>query len=97
MEELIYMELLERIKQLRDGRGYRNYWLAKETNISKWSLNNLFRLNNQPTIQTLEAMCMGFGRTSSQLFAKSDEAVVLNAEQKEILDGLYFIQVYNTS
>jgi transcriptional regulator with XRE-family HTH domain len=80
------MEILERIKQLRDSRGWSNYRLAKEANISEGSLNNLFRLNNQPTIPTLEAICAGFDITLSQFFADSNEAVVLNAEQKEMLD-----------
>jgi len=80
------MEILERIKQLRDNRGWSNYRLAKEANISEGSLNNLFRLNNQPTIPTLESICAGFNITLSQFFAESDEAVVLNAEQKEMLD-----------
>ena len=80
------MELLERIKQLRDSRGWSNYRLAKEANISEGSLNNLFRLNNQPTIPTLEAICTGFDITLSQFFAEGEEAVVLNAEQKEMLE-----------
>jgi len=80
------MEILERIKQLRDSRGWSNYRLAKEADISEGSLNNLFRLNNQPTIPTLESICRGFDITLSQFFAAGDEAVVLNAEQKEMLD-----------
>jgi transcriptional regulator with XRE-family HTH domain len=80
------MEILDRIKQLRDSRGWSNYRLAKEAKISEGSLNNLFRLNNQPTIPTLEAICAGFDITLSQFFADSDDAVVLNTEQKEMLD-----------
>jgi transcriptional regulator with XRE-family HTH domain len=80
------MEILEHIKQLRDNRSWSNYRLAKEAKISEGSLNNLFRLNNQPTIPTLEAICAGFGITLSQFFAESGDAVVLNAEQKEMLE-----------
>jgi transcriptional regulator with XRE-family HTH domain len=80
------MEILERIKQLRDSRGWSNYRLAREAKISEGSLNNLFRLNNQPTIPTLEAICAGLDITLSQFFAESNEAVVLNTEQKEMLD-----------
>lgn len=80
------MDVLNRIKQLRDKRGWSNYRLAKEANISEGSLNNLFRLNNQPTIPTLEAICAGLGITLSQFFAEGDEAVVLDEEQRELLD-----------
>ena len=50
------------------------------------SANNLFRLNNQPTIPTLETICAGFNISLSQFFAESDEAIVLSEEQREMLD-----------
>jgi len=80
------MDTLKRIGQLRDKRGWTNYRLAKEAGISEGSLNNLFRLNNQPTISTLEAICKGLGLSLSQFFAEEDEAVILNKEQKELLN-----------
>ena len=79
------MDILEKIKQLRNERGWSNYRLAKEARISEGSLNNLFRLNNLPTIPTLEAICRGFGISLSQFFAEKNEAVVLSEEQKEML------------
>ena len=79
------MDVLCKIKHLRDIRGWSNYKLAKMANISEGSLNNLFRLNNQPTISTLSSLCKGLGITLSQFFAESDEAVILNKEQSEML------------
>lgn len=80
------MDILNRIKQLKDERGWSNYRLAKEAHISEGSLNNLFRLNNQPTIPTLEAICAGFDISLSQFFAEGNEAVILNEEQREMFD-----------
>lgn len=80
------MDLLKRIKQLRDDRGYSNYRLAKEAGIPEGSLNNLFRLNNQPTIPTLESLCKAFGISLSQFFAEGGEAIVLDKEQRKMLD-----------
>ena len=80
------MNILDKIKHLRDKRGWSNYRLAKEAQISEGSLNNLFRLNNQPTIPTLEAICAGLGVSLSQFFATGDELVALNEEQREMLD-----------
>jgi transcriptional regulator with XRE-family HTH domain len=82
------MDIMKRIKTLRDDRGWSNYKLAREAGISEGSLNNLFRLNNQPTFSTLESLCKAFGISLSQFFADEDEAVVLNADQKELL-GLW--------
>jgi len=80
------MDILDRIRQLKDERGWSNYRLAKEAEISEGSLNNLFRLNHQPTMPTLEAICKGLDISLSQFFAGENEAVVLNCKQKEMLD-----------
>lgn len=80
------MDILGRIKQLRDNRGWSNYRLAREAGISEGSLNNLFRLNNQPTIPTLAAICSGLDISLSQFFASGDEAIALSDEQREVLD-----------
>ena len=80
------MDILKRIEELKNKRGWSNYRLAKEAQISEGSLNNLFRLNNQPTIPTLEAICAGFRISLSQFFAEGDEAIVLSEEQREMLD-----------
>jgi len=80
------MDILKRVEQLRDSRGWSNYRLAREANIPEGSLNTLFRLHSFPTIPTLEAICAGFGITLSQFFAEGDEAIILCAEQKEMLD-----------
>ncbi|MCL2884626.1 MAG: helix-turn-helix domain-containing protein [Oscillospiraceae bacterium] len=81
------IDILEHIKQLRDERGWSNYRLAKRAQIAEGTLNNLFRLNNLPTIPTLEALCKGFGITLSQFFASNGEALVLNEEQQEMLNA----------
>ena len=80
------MNILERIKELRNARGWSNYRLAKESNISENSLNNLFRRNNLPTIPTLEAICKGLGITLSQFFAEGNEPVELTDVQREMLE-----------
>ena len=80
------MDILDRIKELKDERGWSNYKLAKEADISEGALNNLFRLNNQPTIPTLEALCKALGISLSQFFADGGEAIVLDAEQRELIN-----------
>lgn len=79
------MEILDRIAQLRNKRGWSNYRLAKEAGISENSLNNLFRRNNLPTIPTLESICKGLGITLSQFFAEGGEPIELSESQREML------------
>ena len=81
------MDILNRTVHLKNERGRSNYRLAKEAEISEGSLNNLFRLNHQPTMPTLEAICNGLGISLSQFFAENGEAVVLDDEQREMLDA----------
>lgn len=78
------MNVLGRIKQLRDERGWSNYRLAKESNLSENVISNIFRRNNVPTIPTLEAICRGLGITLSQFFSEGNDIIELNEEQKEL-------------
>lgn len=81
------MQILEKIKTLKEERGWSNYRLARESGISEGTINNLFRLNNQPTLPTLEAICKGLGISLTQFFSDGSEAVILNEEQKEMLNA----------
>ena len=79
------MDILNRIKELQTERGWSNYALAKKSGLHENSLNNLFRLNNQPTFSSLEAICSAFGITLSQFFADGNKLVSLSKEQYELL------------
>ena len=80
------MDTLKRITELRDERGWSNYRLAKEANISQTTLRNLYNRSTLPSIPTLEAICAGLGISLSQFFAEGDEAIELNERQKEMLN-----------
>jgi transcriptional regulator with XRE-family HTH domain len=79
------MDILSRINELLNERGWSKYRLAKEADISEGSLNNMFRQNSLPTIPTLEALCKGFGITLAQFFTQSGEPIVLTDEQEQML------------
>ena len=79
------MDVLERVAQLRDERGWSNYKLSQVSGVSQTTLRNMFTRNTLPGIATLESICDGFGITFAQFFANEDEPVTLDSEQKEIL------------
>lgn len=79
------MDILNRIKTLREQRGLTNYKLAVLSEMDPNIVSALFRRNNQPTIPTLEKLCKGLGISLSQFFAEGDEPVALSAEQREML------------
>lgn len=80
------MDALERIKEFMSQRDWTEYRLAKESNLPKSTVRNLYLRNNQPTITTLESICSGFGITLSQFFAETDEAIALSKEQVKLLN-----------
>ena len=80
------MDVLKRIEQLRDKRGWSNYKLSQISGVSQTTLRNMFTRNTSPCIMTLESICNAFGITLSQFFASENEPISLDDEQKAILE-----------
>lgn len=80
------MDVLKRIEQLRDERGWSNYKLSQASGISQTTLRNMFTRNTLPGIATLESICKAFGITLSQFFASENEPITLDDEQKTMLE-----------
>ncbi|MCL2086313.1 MAG: helix-turn-helix transcriptional regulator [Oscillospiraceae bacterium] len=78
--------VLAHINKLCDKKGYSKYRLAKESDISHSTLNNMFNRNNEPSLSTLNKICVGLGITMSEFFAEDEpETPKLNAKQLEII------------
>ena len=79
------MDTLGRLRHLLTERGWTEYRLAKESGLSDSTIKNIYKRNTQPTIETLEAICRGFGITLSQFFAEGD-MVEMTPELKELFE-----------
>ena len=79
------MDIQKRIRQLMDEKGWSEYKLAKEADLSQSTISHLFKRNNAPTYPTVEAICRTFGITMAQFFADEGEAVVLTPGQWELM------------
>lgn len=91
------MNAQKHIRELMEERGWTDYRLAKEANLSHSTVTNMFNRNNAPTLPTLEAVCKAFGITLAQFFSEDNEIFTeeqqllisswstLNDEQKRIL------------
>lgn len=75
------MDAQKRIRQLMEERGWTDYRLAKEANLSHSTVTNMFNRNNAPTPPTLEAVCKAFGITLAQFFAEGHNPSELTEEQ----------------
>ena len=79
------MNAQKRIKKLMEERGWSNYRLAREANLSHSTVTNMFNRNNSPTLPTLEAVCQAFGITLAQFFSEDDALPPPTAEQSALL------------
>lgn len=79
------MDAKERIQELMLSRGWTEYKLAKESNLSQSTIANVFKRNNAPTLPTLETVCQAFCITLAQFFSEGSEAVELTEEQRKLL------------
>lgn len=80
------MDTHERLRQLLNERGWTEYRLAKNCDLSESTIANIYRRNTVPSLATLEAICKGFGITMAQFFAEG-EMVEINPELKELFEN----------
>ncbi len=79
-------KILEKITRLRMERDWSEYDLAKKSGITQSTISTWYRRNQNPTIHSLEKICIGFGITLSQFFAEGNDLIALTPKQKEMLD-----------
>ena len=77
------MDVITRIRENMESRGWTEYRLAKEAGLPQTTIANLFRRNTLPSLPTLEAICRAFGMSMSSFFAEQD------SEQAPIPDKLW--------
>ena len=64
------------------AKGWTSYRLAKESGLSQSTIINIYKRSSVPSIDTLEAICKGFGITLSQFFTEGE-----SVELKEVFEG----------
>lgn len=63
------MDVLQRIDQLRNERGWSVNNLAMEAMLTQSTLSNLYTRKTEPKLSTLRAICNAFGITLSEFFS----------------------------
>lgn len=77
------MDILARLQQLINERGWTEYRLSQECGLAQSTIGNIFRRNTIPNVLTLETICKGFDMTLAQFFAE-DDLVELTPELREL-------------
>ena len=79
------MDILKRITDLRDERGWSKNHLAKMSELPQSTVSNLYNRSYEPSISTLESLCRGLGISLAEFFNVDGEVVILSNEQKYLL------------
>lgn len=79
------MDVLERIQELLDIRGWSYYRLAKEMGMPTSAISDMFKRRNIPSVIKLEAICEAFGISVGDFFAEGNEPSILTGHQKMLL------------
>lgn len=80
------MDVKAKLRDLLSAKGWTSYRLAKESGLSQSTIINIYKRSSVPSVDTLEAICKGFGITLSQFFTEG-ESVELTPELKEVFEG----------
>ena len=79
------MDVLARIKELMDLRGWTYYRLAKQMDKPLNQISDMFNNKRIPSIYILELICSAFGITLSEFFCTGADPVILTDRQRTLL------------
>ena len=82
------MDILKRIDELRNKKGWTMYKLAEECMLTQSTLANMYARNTLPSLTTLISICNGLGITPSEFFCENDKDMKLVYDEK-------FLVLYN--
>ena len=79
------MDVIKKLKDLKNERGWSEYRLAKESGLPISTISNIFHRNSVPSVRTIESLCNAFGITLTQFFLEGS-LVSLTEEQEGLLE-----------
>ena len=84
--EYASFDVIGRINQLLDERGWSQNQLAKYSGITQSTISSWYNKNQIPTVPTIERACKAFGITLTEFFTTDeDETFTLTEKQKNLL------------
>ena len=79
------MDIIKRIDSLREERGWSEYKLREEAQLSSSTLSNMHKRGTLPSMTSIESICNAFGITLSQFFNEDENNLVLSEVETELL------------
>ena len=84
---------LQKIQQILDNKKWSKYKLAQASKIPYSSINSMFNKNTQPSLATLEKICMGLDISMSEFFA---DDTPIRKDKKYSREELELIDMYRS-
>ncbi len=85
MKDSKELQVLNRIQELCEERGWSYYRLAKASGITYSTLNTMLHKQNLPSLTTLQKICDGFGISITDFFDPNRDVSGLTDEQARCL------------
>lgn len=85
MKGVVFMNIGERLRFIRESKGITIYRLSKETGVSQNHISGIELGKRQPTIDMLIRLTTPLGITLAELFNDSDDVVFLSEKEKELI------------
>lgn len=79
-------DVLNRIQDEKQKRGWTEYTLAKNSELSQSTISSWYRKDLEPSLSSLEKICRGLGITLSQFFSSENYTGSLSSDQVELLE-----------
>ena len=79
-------DILGKIEEERLKRGWSEYLLAQNSNISQSTISTWYRKKLQPSVASIEHICDGLGITLSQFFSENVSSEI-SSEQHALLES----------
>ncbi len=81
------MDVIARIQELREERGWSNYQLAKKAGLSQSTMTSAMNRGNNVTVQTIQKCCEAFGVTMAEFFDDSLRIKELSLRERKLVEG----------
>lgn len=86
-KEKASFDVLNKIQSEKQKRGWTEYTLAKNSELSQSTISSWYRKDLEPSLASLEKICNGLGITLSQFFSSEEYTNGLSNEQINLLES----------
>lgn len=78
-------DVLGKIDQERMKRNWSEYTLAQNSGMTQSTISTWYRKDLQPSVASIERICLGLGISLSAFFSEEDPPNMLTEEQQELI------------